>query len=186
MLLPCSKQGNQPLMEGSQGRPIGESREECFREHCVMEALVWEITCKHSNFNSKGRFSLHILLHSVKLVPGGKAWTDHRHPAGVTSRRRGCRALPTGATTLDCKVVCSTFRQPVLPSSLSRQDVSQLIQHILKPKSKLGIKVFNDTIICSREFFDECLKSFEPVMKEKAQKVRPIQAVVMFDDNIVQ
>ncbi|XP_071819369.1 E3 UFM1-protein ligase 1-like isoform X2 [Apostichopus japonicus] len=59
---------------------------------------------------------------------------------------------------------------PILPSSLSRQDVNQLIQDILKPKSKLGIKVFNDTIICSKAFLDECLTIFEPVMKEKAQK----------------
>ncbi|KAJ8026429.1 E3 UFM1-protein ligase 1 [Holothuria leucospilota] len=59
---------------------------------------------------------------------------------------------------------------PVLPSSFSGSDISQLIQQVLKSKPKVEVKVFHDSIVCSKPFLNECVKLFEPVMKEKAAK----------------
>ena len=61
--------------------------------------------------------------------------------------------------------------QPLLPSSLTTADASQILQQFMKGKRGLGAKVFCESIVCSEKFVESCRTMFDPLMKKKAEKV---------------
>ncbi len=62
--------------------------------------------------------------------------------------------------------------QPLLPSPFTNDDMHQLLQHCLSGQRKATAHVFADGIVVSEQFINECKKMFEPLIKEKAEKVR--------------
>ncbi|ERE85848.1 E3 UFM1-protein ligase 1 [Cricetulus griseus] len=60
---------------------------------------------------------------------------------------------------------------PLLPSSLSVEDAAMLLQQVMRPFSKQASAiVFNDTVVVSEKFINECTVLFSERMHQKAEK----------------
>ncbi|MEJ1274872.1 UFM1 specific ligase 1 [Cricetulus griseus] len=63
------------------------------------------------------------------------------------------------------------LQQPLLPSSLSVEDAAMLLQQVMRPFSKQASAiVFNDTVVVSEKFINECTVLFSERMHQKAEK----------------
>eukprot|EP00794_Sanderia_malayensis_P000235 gene235-852_t len=61
--------------------------------------------------------------------------------------------------------------KPLLPSPFTTEDMTQLLNHCLKGQRKANSHLFQDGIIVSEQFINECMKKFHPIIKEKADTV---------------
>ncbi|XP_052572306.1 E3 UFM1-protein ligase 1 isoform X1 [Peromyscus californicus insignis] len=60
---------------------------------------------------------------------------------------------------------------PLLPSSLSVEDAAMLLQQVMRPFSKqVSAVVFNDTVVVSEKFINDCTELFSERMHQKAEK----------------
>ncbi|CAH6777410.1 E3 UFM1-protein ligase 1 [Phodopus roborovskii] len=60
---------------------------------------------------------------------------------------------------------------PLLPSSLSVEDAAMLLQQVMRPFSKQASAiVFNDTVVVSEKFINDCTELFSERMHQKAEK----------------
>uniref|UniRef100_A0A8C8T2R6 E3 UFM1-protein ligase 1 n=1 Tax=Peromyscus maniculatus bairdii TaxID=230844 RepID=A0A8C8T2R6_PERMB len=60
---------------------------------------------------------------------------------------------------------------PLLPSSLSVEDAAMLLQQVMRPFSKqASAVVFNDTVVVSEKFINDCTELFSEQMHQKAEK----------------
>ncbi|KAL6034348.1 hypothetical protein STEG23_029734 [Scotinomys teguina] len=60
---------------------------------------------------------------------------------------------------------------PLLPSSLSVEDAAMLLQQVMRPFSKQASAiVFNDTVVVSEKFINDCTELFRERMHQKAEK----------------
>ncbi|XP_028733817.1 E3 UFM1-protein ligase 1 [Peromyscus leucopus] len=60
---------------------------------------------------------------------------------------------------------------PLLPSSLSVEDAAMLLQQVMRPFSKqASAVVFNDTVVVSEKFINDCTELFSERMHQKAEK----------------
>lgn len=57
--------------------------------------------------------------------------------------------------------------KPLVPTPLSNDDISHILQKCLKGTSKSG-EVYLDTIFASKKFLCKCRSIFDPIMKDKA------------------
>ncbi|XP_040839724.1 E3 UFM1-protein ligase 1 [Ochotona curzoniae] len=60
---------------------------------------------------------------------------------------------------------------PLLPSSLSVEDAAMLLQQVMRAFTKqASAVVFNDTIVASEKFINDCAELFNELMHQKAEK----------------
>ncbi|XP_074043293.1 E3 UFM1-protein ligase 1 [Macrotis lagotis] len=60
---------------------------------------------------------------------------------------------------------------PLLPSSLSVEDAGMLLQQVMRTFSKQpSAVVFNDTVVVSEKFINNCIELFSELMHQKAEK----------------
>ncbi|XP_037698632.1 E3 UFM1-protein ligase 1 isoform X2 [Choloepus didactylus] len=60
---------------------------------------------------------------------------------------------------------------PLLPSSLSAEDVAILLQQVMRAFSKqASATVFSDTVVVSEKFINDCIELFNELMHQKAEK----------------
>ena len=64
--------------------------------------------------------------------------------------------------------------QTLLPSPFLPDDAAQVLEKCLKNPGRSSAHVFCGSIVVSEKFIDQCLKPFEKLMQEKAEKVRMI------------
>lgn len=60
---------------------------------------------------------------------------------------------------------------PLVPSVFSAEDVSSVVQWVLKsrPRSSQSVQALLDTMVVSDAFVDSCVRSFEPLLTAKAE-----------------
>uniref|UniRef100_A0A8D0CBF6 E3 UFM1-protein ligase 1 n=1 Tax=Salvator merianae TaxID=96440 RepID=A0A8D0CBF6_SALMN len=59
---------------------------------------------------------------------------------------------------------------PLLPSSLSVEDASMLLQQVMRSFSEHSVLVFADTNVVSEKFINSCIDLFHDLMHQKAEK----------------
>lgn len=61
--------------------------------------------------------------------------------------------------------------QTLLPSPFLPDDATQLLEKCLKNAGRSSAHVFCGSIVVSEKFIEQCVKPFEKLMQEKAEKV---------------
>lgn len=61
--------------------------------------------------------------------------------------------------------------QTLLPSPFLPEDAAQLLEKCLKNAGRSSAHVFCGSIVVSEKFIEQCVKPFEKLMLEKAEKV---------------
>lgn len=67
--------------------------------------------------------------------------------------------------------------QTLLPSPFLPDDAALVLEKCLKSAGRSSAHVFCGSIVASEKFIEECIKLFETLMQEKAEKVRKIHRV---------
>ena len=63
------------------------------------------------------------------------------------------------------------YIQTLLPSPFLPDDAAQLLEKCLKSAGRSSAHIFCGSIVVSEKFIEECVKPFEKLMQEKAEKV---------------